>query len=87
MSWHTRLDYIHLAMNPEHFGEYIEFSTAWIHIFADNIEADFPAAADRQAKRAQFSIVQIALNAIDGEPAEAKPTAYGINPCVYGGNR
>lgn len=74
-------------MNPKQFGEDIEFSTAWIHIFADNVEADFPAAADRQAKRPQFSTVQIGLNAIDGEPAETKPTAYSINPCVDGCNR
>ena len=86
-SRHTPLDNFHLPTNPQQFGEDIEFSAAGSHIFADNVEADFPAAANRQAKRAQFSIVQMGLNAIDGEPAEAKAAENSINPCVYGGDR
>ena len=86
-SRHRPLDNFHLTMHPKQIGKNIEFPAAWIRILADNVEADFPAAADRQAKRAQFSTVQMGLNAIDGEPAETKPTANSINPCVYSGNR
>lgn len=87
MSRHTRLDHFQFPMNPEQFGEDLEFLAAEIHIFADNIEADFPAATNRQAERAQFSGVQIKLNAIDGEPSETKAAANSIDPSLDGGDR